>query len=152
MTVTDEEAPSITAPSDRTITSEEGLCGVSDPNLGTPVTADNCGVDLVENDAANPLPVGENTITWTVTDIHGNTATATQTVTVTDIEAPTITPADDVVASSDEGICEASGVDLGTPETGDNCAVDLVENNAPETFPVGQTTVTWTVKIGRAHV
>ena len=51
---------------------------------------DNCGVDAstgIRSDAwiNYPYPEGTTTITWKVTDIHGNAAIlVTQTVTVTD--------------------------------------------------------------------
>ena len=41
-------------------------------------------------DAAGTYPLGTTTVTWTVTDNGGNTATCTQDITVTDGEAPTI--------------------------------------------------------------
>ncbi|NJW51920.1 LamG-like jellyroll fold domain-containing protein, partial [Salinimicrobium oceani] len=41
--------------------------------------------------------------------------------------------------------CSASGVSLGNPTTSDNCGVKKVENDAPLSFPLGTTTVTWTV-------
>lgn len=43
------------------------------------------------------------------------------------------------------GSVSASGVNLGVPATGDNCTVASVTNNAPSTFPLGTTIVTWTV-------
>jgi hypothetical protein len=45
-------------------------------------------------------PVGTTTVTWTVTDIHGHTNTATQDVVVTDNEAPSITAAADVAVNN----------------------------------------------------
>jgi hypothetical protein len=42
-------------------------------------------------------------------------------------------------------------VDLGTPATGDNCSIASVTNNAPATFPVGTTIVTWTVTDGSGN-
>jgi hypothetical protein len=54
------------------------------------VTSDNCGVNTVANDAPASFPVGLTTVTWRVTDIHGNTNTCVQTVTVTD-NLPAIT-------------------------------------------------------------
>lgn len=41
--------------------------------------------------------------------------------------------------------CSGTGIDLGTPFTADNCSVASITNNAPSIFPVGTTTVTWTV-------
>ena len=57
---------------------------------------------------------------------------------------PTITVADitvNVAANS----CEAISVDLGTPITGDNRSVASTTNNAPTSFPIGETQVIWTV-------
>ncbi|NHM05593.1 HYR domain-containing protein, partial [Flavobacterium celericrescens] len=52
--------------------------------LGTPVTADNCSVVSVTNDAPASFSIGSTTVTWTIVDGSGNTATATQVVTVED--------------------------------------------------------------------
>jgi hypothetical protein len=41
-------------------------------------------VASVTNDAPAAFPIGVTTVTWTVTDNSGNTATCTQNVTVTD--------------------------------------------------------------------
>ena len=41
--------------------------------------------------------------------------------------------------------CTATGVNLGTPVTSGNCGVLSVTNDAPATFLLGVTTVTWTV-------
>ncbi len=62
-----------------------------------------------------------------------------------DTEDPTITCPPDVEVYADEGEVFATNVDLGTPVTGDNCGVATVTNNAPESYPIGVTTVTWTV-------
>ncbi|WP_272150411.1 proprotein convertase P-domain-containing protein, partial [Tenacibaculum aiptasiae] len=72
--------------------------------------------------------------------------TATVTVTEVDTTNPTISscPAD-VTVNVDAGTCTASGVSLGTAPTGtDNCGTPTITNNAPATFPIGATTVTWT--------
>ncbi|RBP32232.1 HYR domain-containing protein, partial [Oceanihabitans sediminis] len=111
---------------------------------GAPTTADNCGVASVTNDAPATFPLGETTVTWTVTDNAGLTATCTQTVTVNDTTPPTITCPADLVISADTS-CEATSVALGTPTIADNCGVASVTNDAPATFPLGETTVTWIV-------
>ncbi|MEZ4923352.1 MAG: HYR domain-containing protein [Crocinitomicaceae bacterium] len=145
VTVNDNEDPTITCPTDVTVSNDAGLCESASVSLGTPTTGDNCAVATVTNDAPASYPVGTTTVTWTVTDIHGNSATCTQDVTVNDNEDPTITCPIDVTVSNDAGNCSASGVSLGTPTTADNCGVATVTNDAPATFPVGTTTVTWTV-------
>jgi hypothetical protein len=89
-------------------------------------------------------PVGTTTITWTATDPAGLSATATQTVTVTDNQAPTITAPSAITAEVNAAGCGAT-VNIGSPITADNCGVASVTNDAPATFAVGTTTVTWTV-------
>lgn len=91
VTVNDAQNPAITAPSDVSVNADAGLHTASGVTLGAPVTSDNCGVTSVTNDAPALFPAGTTTVTWTVTDIHGNTNAATQTVTVTDNTAPVIT-------------------------------------------------------------
>jgi hypothetical protein len=58
---------------------------------------------------------------------------------------PTITVPPDVSVNADAGQCTASSVALGTPTTGNVCGTASVTNNAPAAFPIGTTTVTWTV-------
>lgn len=145
VTVNDVEAPTIACPADVSVNPDPNSCSATGVTLGSPVTGDNCGVLSTSNDAPSSFPNGNTTVTWTVTDIHGNTNTCTQTVTVTDAEPPTITCPAPVSVTADPGLCSASGISLGTPSTNDNCTVASVTNDAPTTFPVGTTTVTWTV-------
>ena len=87
---------------------------------------------------------GTTTVTYTATDAAGNVATASFTVTVEDTENPTITAPADVTVSANSS-CNAFGVALGTATTADNCGVASVTNDAPGTYPLGTTVVTWTV-------
>ena len=140
-------------------------------------STDNCGIQsmVVAPSSFSCANVGANTVTLTVTDVNGNTAVCTATVTVKDNQAPTITAPANVTVNADNGQCYATGVTLGTPTTSDNCPGATVSNNGLTQYPVGSTTVTWTVtdasgntaqatqtvtvldnqaptKIGRAHV
>lgn len=81
----DHTPPTITAPPAVTTTNSAGICGAGNVSLGTPVTGDNCGVQSVSNNAPSTFPVGTTVVTWTVTDINGNSATASQSVTVTNL-------------------------------------------------------------------
>jgi hypothetical protein len=83
-------APTIAAPAAINVTTTESGCSAAGINLGTPVVSDNCGVANVTNNAPANFPLGATTVTWTVTDSSGNSATATQTVTVTDTLKPGI--------------------------------------------------------------
>ncbi|WP_162425753.1 glycine-rich protein [Pontibacter pudoricolor] len=116
-----------------------------------PLVTDNCnGTTLVNSfngtsDASGVYPVGTTDVIWTATDANGNVTTHTQKVTVVDNVKPTITAPATVTVSNDAGKTTASGVTLGTPVTADNCELGTTTNDAPGTFPIGNTTVTWTV-------
>ncbi|MBK9591878.1 MAG: HYR domain-containing protein [Crocinitomicaceae bacterium] len=145
----DQTLPTITCPSDVSSTVDVGLCTSSSVALGIPVTADNCSVLSVTNNAPAVFPLGVTNVTWTVTDPTGNSATCnTQDVTVTDIENPTILCPANVIVNNDVGLCTASGVTLGVPIDNDNCSVLSVTNDGVANYPIGTTVVTWTVTDG----
>ena len=129
---------SITAPSDITIV---GCDNIS--NFGE-ASSDCSDSSSITNDAPAFFELGETTVTWTVTDGSGNTATDTQSVTVTDDVNPTITAPTSVDVSTNDG-CNAINVSLGSATTSDNCSVGSVTSDAPTSFDIGETTVTWTV-------
>ncbi|WP_456315731.1 HYR domain-containing protein, partial [Pseudomonas shirazensis] len=143
--VSDTQKPTITCPANVTKTADANSCTATGVVLGTPTTADNCGVASVTNNAPTSFPIGITTVIWTVTDNSGNTQTCTQTVTVTDTQKPTITCPANLTQAADANSCTATGVVLGTPTTADNCGVASVTNNAPTSFSIGITTVIWTV-------
>ena len=88
--VEDVTDPTITCPADQTIDLNEGETFYT--VVGTEFDAtgeDNCDGVTIENDFnttatldAAELPIGENTITWTATDIAGNEVTCSFVVTV----------------------------------------------------------------------
>lgn len=144
VTVEDNIAPSITCPADVSFTADAGLCESSTVMLGSPLTADNCTILSIMNDGSSPYAVGSTTVTWTVEDVNGNTTTCTQLVTVTDDELPVITCPSDLTVSTDAGVCDATGVTLGSETASDNCGTS-VSNDGLVTYPLGTTAVTWTV-------
>ncbi|WP_188407896.1 HYR domain-containing protein, partial [Hyunsoonleella pacifica] len=144
VTVIDDEDPTITCPEDITVNADPGLCSASNVDLGTPLTDDNCGVATVLNNTLEPFALGQTTVIWTVTDDSGNTATCEQIVTVVDGELPEIICPPAITINVDPGTCEATNVDLGNMDVQD-CTDVIITNNAPSTFPLGNTIVTWTV-------
>ena len=142
VTVNDTQAPAITAPANMN-TNSNTACSATNVVLGNATVTDNCTTITVSNNAPETFLIGVTTVIWTATDASGNTATATQTVTVNDTQAPAIIAPANVNTNSNTA-CSATNVVLGNATATDNCTTITVSNNAPETFPIGVTTVTWT--------
>ncbi|GAB3852011.1 hypothetical protein GCM10028822_19260 [Hymenobacter terrigena] len=116
-------------------------------------STDNCTFALaLDRTAFDCSNLGPNTVTLTATDAAGHVSSMPATVTVVDTLLPTITAPAAVAATTDSGQCSASGVALGSPIVGDNCAGAVVTNNAPAVFPKGLTTVTWTATDASGNV
>ncbi len=98
--------------------------------------------------------VTAGTVTLMLTG-YGNgpcsSAMSTMVLTINDFIAPTITCPANVNVNADAGVCYAAVVALGTPVTADNCLVASVVNNHPAQYPVGNTTVMWTVTDGKGN-
>lgn len=142
--IRDTTAPSITAPAD--IEQEQtSLAGSEVVALGDPTVSDICDGDVtVTSDAPAVFPLGLTMVTWTATDASGNAATATQNVTVTDTTAPRLAaPAD--IEQEQTTLAGTEVVELGTASATDICDGDVtVTNDAPATFALGTTPVTYT--------
>ena len=155
ITVVDDEDPTIICSADQSQTADPGVCDAAVIVI-PPVTADNCGIASLVNDfngtadASDTYPLGSTTIEWTLTDNAGNAVTCNQVITITDDEVPTITCAPDQTQTADAGLCDAA-VTVIAPTSADNCGVASVLNDyngtadASDTYPVGTTTITWTV-------
>ncbi|TYA55272.1 immunoglobulin-like domain-containing protein [Formosa maritima] len=96
------------------------------------------------------FPIGTTTVTWTATDLAGNSVSCTQDVTVTDTENPTIVCPSNIVVNTNPGQCVAS-VNIPLAIAQDNCSIISVTNDyngggadASDTYPLGTTTVTFT--------
>ena len=110
-------------------------------DLGT-ATLTNAGPNaVITNDAPVSFPIGVTTVTWTVTDSGGRTATAAQFVLVRDTTPPVVTPPPDITA---EATGPLTTVDIGTPTVTDADPNPTITHDAPESFPLGTTVVTWT--------
>ena len=155
--------PAITCPGDRSRSNTTGDCSytVTDPaNFNASSTTPGATLSYTTSPALSTqpnyptsledakFPVGTTLVTWTATHvIDGTTYTnsCSYYVFVTDDEDPVITPQANVTVNSNAG-CWANNVDLGTPVRTDNCGVETYWNNAPSTYPIGTTTVTWWIR------
>jgi len=110
--------------------------------LQEPSADDLLGVISITNNAPQFFPVGETIVTWTATDVGGNTASIEQKITVVDTTFPTLQiPADVVIEATS---LDQNEVNLGEATSTDNGEIVSITNDAPEFFPLGETTVTWT--------
>ncbi len=127
--VSDNSPPVIVScPGDTATDSDAGICGaaVTVPAL---IATDDCGIASIVNDyngtsdASDTYPVGTTTVTWTVTDVNGNTSTCQTIITVTDNEPPTAI-CKDITINLDENTGQASinsdDIDGGST---DNCGI-----------------------------
>ncbi|MCR9015940.1 MopE-related protein [Aquiflexum gelatinilyticum] len=87
--------------------------------------------------------IGPNIVTLSVIDANGSISNASATVTVVDNTAPSIASPQPVVVNTSN--CTAN-VSLTTPPVLDACGISSITRNpSTNTFPVGVTSVVWTV-------
>ncbi|WP_223276068.1 HYR domain-containing protein [Algoriphagus aquimarinus] len=149
--VFDQVLPTITnVPADIVVDNDAGTCDAV-VTWTAPDATDNCGIDTFTSNIlpGATFPVGETTVTYTATDIHGNEETASFTVTVTDNQLPVITTNGNQNLVTEAGLCEASFT--ATASAADNCSVGEPtgvrsdELELTDAYPVGETTITWNV-------
>ena len=134
----DFKKPVIMVPEDVLVEATGSLTSV---NIGTAMATDESGIASLSNNAPELFPLGINTIIWTAVDGSGNMAIASQSVTVQDSTGPTIASVDDLsfeAKSTDRNI-----ITLEIPKVSDEVGVISITNDAPDTFPLGETIVTW---------
>jgi hypothetical protein len=145
-TVTVNDLPSIVCGADQSHTTDAGVCNAV-VTVTSPTYTTACGFgSLVNNftntdDASGTFPVGETTVTWTVTDLSGNTATCEQKITVNDNEDPTASNPDPLSVQCNDDIPDPD-ISVVT-DAADNCTANPMVahvsdvsdgNSCPETI------------------
>ena len=140
VTVSDTTPPSIIAPVDIVVeaTSSSGMPVA----IGQPQVSDEIGIDSISNNSPQLFNLGNTTVVWSATDLHGNTAMANQTISVVDTTAPSIIAPDDIVSEAQNP--DSNIVSIGLAQADDAVGVASLENNAPPVFALGDTSVVWT--------
>ncbi|MDB4678451.1 HYR domain-containing protein, partial [bacterium] len=150
VTVTDNENPVLSCPSNITQANDPGDCFAAVTWI--PATAtDNCTAGTPSQssglNSGADFPVGTSTVVYTASDNNSNIGTCQFTVTVTDSEDPEITCPANVSLQASSGSCSAV-VSYSTPTATDNCSVSIVSltsgSASGSSFNVGASTVTWT--------
>jgi len=141
VTIVDTTSPSITAPG--SITMEATSSDSNIVTLGNPVSSDLVDIPSIFNNAPDLFPLGETIVTWTATDTSGNSASATQTVTIVDTTSPELIMPEDVMIGA---FSLEKQVEIGEAQANDLAGSILtITNDAPNSFPLGDTVVTWNV-------
>jgi len=168
------QPPTISCPSSVEETIAADLCSKTGVSPGTPTVWDNCpnpvltytltgattgnGVGTLSNTTFN---IGVTTVTYTVTDLGGNTRSCAFTVTIRRLNIP---PATIQCATSPLPVNVISGcaalVTVAPPVITDICQTTTytVTNDytgtatATANYPVGTTTVTWTIRDNSGNV
>jgi len=166
ITVTDNQAPTITCPDDVFMTAPAPACTLVVTQIDPPVLTDNCPISQLvlswEKTGATTgtgtgsvngtlFNVGVTTVTYTVTDQGGNTDFCSFNVTVNDDVPPTVISCPGNISTNVEpGQCDKF-VNVPLPTVIDPCGeIVTIENdfnntaNASDIYPVGTTLVTWT--------
>jgi hypothetical protein len=113
---------------------------------------------IVTNDAPTTFPLGATIVTFTHTDASGNAGTDTATVTISDTTPPNVTaPVNITVEAASAAGTPASNSTIAAflPGSSSSDAVDPApgfSHNAPTTFPLGVTVVTFTYTDGAGNV
>lgn len=155
ITVVDNTPPSATC-KNATVSLDANGSAVLDPSAFFLSGTDNCGTATPQSVSPATVScsnIGTSSITLSVTDGHGNTATCSATVTVVDAFAPAV-----VCKNATVNLNAAGSASL-TPSTifqsgSDNCGVVNQVSVTPSTFNcsnIGANTVTLTVNDGHGN-
>ena len=151
----DTTGPSVSVPADINVAATDANgtsssdAAISAFLLGATASDATDGNVSVTNDAPGMFPIGSTTVTFTAVDSLGNVGSNSATVTVEDQTAPVVTApaATTVAATGANGTTKtdtsvAAFLDAATAT--DNVDANLtITNNAPDVFPLGPTTVTF---------
>jgi hypothetical protein len=148
----DSAAPAITCPGNDTVTVNANCEFTLADYTGLVTMTDNCDASptLTQSPAAATLQTGLVTVTMTATDADGNTSSCTFDVVPDDTTPPTITCPGDITTCN-------PNVTYTIPVGTDNCSgattaqTDVTGLSSGSTFPVGTTTLEYTVTDGAGN-
>lgn len=147
VTVVDLIAPTVVVQNITVELDESGAASVVATDIDNG-SLDNCSIasmtlDVTSFDCSS---VGDNVVTFTITDVNMNVSTATATVTVMDLIMPTVVAQDITVELDSDGIASIVADDIDNGST-DNCEITSMEldNTTFNCASVGENTVVLTV-------
>lgn len=146
LTSSDNELPTVSAQNGTVALDANGGAVATLATIGAQF-GDNCGISgtVITPSSFSCGQLGDQTVTLTVTDLSGNTATTAVVVKVVDNIVPTLTCPANIIACANENI-----VNYASPIAEDNCLLagngqwDLDGLPSGSEFPIGVSPVTYT--------
>ena len=118
-------------------------CNLRREDLPVPTATDNQGGTVtVTNNITNFPITSTTTITWTYTDLTGNTATQTQEVIIRDTMKPVPNPDNDLTTLT--SACSIPATDVTIPTASDNCDGEIMATTTVTPPITASTTIMWT--------
>ncbi len=145
VTVIDNSAPAITV-QDATISLDANGAAQLTTELIEVSSSDNCGIvsKVLSQTSFDCSDLGTQTITYTVTDLSGNSTTETMNVTITDTTAPVVITQDINVYLDQNGNASITTTQVDNGSS-DNCNITLsLDNLSFDCSNIGENTVTLT--------
>lgn len=159
VTVTDNEAPVITCPSDITVDNDPGSCDAV-VTYSLPTVTDNCTSPIIPMltlglPSGGTFPLSTTTVRYSATDASGNTSLCSFSVTVEDNEDPVIVCPSDISMNVEPTTCQAV-VTYADATVTDNCnsSITAVYQSgivSGGSFPLGDTQVVYTADDGNGQ-
>ncbi|MFN0728958.1 immunoglobulin-like domain-containing protein [Polaribacter gochangensis] len=147
VTVTDGIAPTVTTKNITVELDANGTASITAAQVNNG-SSDNCAIESMSLDITSftCANIGENTVTLTVTDASGNTASQTAVVTVTDGIAPTVITQPISVNLDASGNASITAAQINNGSS-DNCAIESMSLDITSftCANIGDNTVTLTV-------
>ncbi len=146
VTITDNENPVLTnCPTDIMSDTDTGLCNAV-VNWTPPTASDNDNVSITStHNPGDTFVTGTTMVTYTATDLAGNSVSCSFDVTVTDSEDPVLTNCPTDISQNTDAGSNTAVVNWTPPTASDNCMFTLSASHNPgDIFAVGTTTVTYT--------
>ena len=142
--------PVITVPANQSFQATFVLTPLDKTDYGTATATDRYPV-IVTNNAPSKFPLGETTITWTAIDSNGNVSSDTQRITIIDTKPPTLILSPHRTFEATGLLTPLDDTDYGRSAASDIFPVEF-SNNAPDKFPLGITTITYTATDSNGNV
>jgi hypothetical protein len=156
VTVNDTQAPTISCPANVVTSTDPNQCSAV-VTYSNATASDNCagvGTPACAPPSGSTFAKGTTTVSCSVSDASGNSASCSFTVTVNDTQAPAITCPANVTAVAPSFGASSAVVTYANASASDNCTgVGTPSCNPPSgsTFPLGCSTVTCTVTDASAN-